>query len=240
LSAPPTAPPLTRDGMLLGARMIMPIVPGIVFFASAFGTAAAQKGMSLTETVLMSGLALCGRRAACRAGAVDQQLVPNHHPRRCAPDLHDQCPPDPAGASLQPWIGGLPGPVLWPSLFLLTDANWVLGERYRASGGRDAGVLIGAGAALWLFWVVGTIPGRLAGGFDHAPEQFGIDLVMPIFFAAMIVPLWKGRRDAVVWGIAGAVALAAWAIVPGYAFIMAGAFSGALAGALLPEAADAE
>ena len=226
--------------MLLGARMIMPIVPGIVFFASAFGTAAAQKGMSLTETVLMSGLVYAGAAqlvglelwtsswsltsilgVALLTFTINARLILQ-------------------GASLQPWIGGLPGPVLWPSLFLLTDANWVLGERYRASGGRDAGVLIGAGAMLWLFWVAGTIPGRLAAGFITRPEQFGIDLVMPIFFAAMIVPLWKGRRDAVIWGIAGAVALTAWALLPGYAFIMAGSLAGALAGALVPEVADAD
>jgi hypothetical protein len=101
-------------------------------------------------------------------------------------------------------------------------------------------VLIGAGATWWVFWVVGTIPGRLAGGFITRPEQFGIDIVMPIFLAAMNVPLWKGRRDAVIWGIAGAVALTAWALLPGYAFIMAGSLAGALAGALVPEVADAD
>src|SRR5205085_2282742 len=33
------------------------------------------------------------------------------------------------------------------------------------------------------------------------------DLVMPVFFAAMLIPLWRGPRRGVAWLIAGAVAL---------------------------------
>ena len=56
---------------------------------------------------------------------------------------------------------------------------------------------------------------------------------MPIFFAAMLVPLWKGCKPALPWAIAGAVAVAVHWLVPGYAFIIAGALAGAVAGALL-------
>jgi predicted branched-subunit amino acid permease len=139
------------------------------------------------------------------------------------------------GASLQPWIGSLPGPVLWPSMALLTDANWLASERYRATGGRDAGVMIGAGLVLWVVWTLATIPGQIVGGLISDPRRFGIDLVMPIFFVAMAVPLWKGRRDGVIWTVAGAVSLIAWWLWPGYGFIVAGSIAGAATGAFLPE-----
>ena len=54
---------------------------------------------------------------------------------------------------------------------------------------------------------------------------------MPVFFAAMLVPLWNGTRLALPWAVAGAVALAVQALVPGYLFIIAGALAGMAAGA---------
>ena len=46
--------------MLLGARMTMPLLPGLAFFASAFGTAAAQNGLTLEQAVGMSALVYAG------------------------------------------------------------------------------------------------------------------------------------------------------------------------------------
>lgn len=72
------------------------------------------------------------------------------------------------------------------------------------------------------------------------PHRFGLDLVMPVFFAAMLVPLWRGRRAAVPWAVAGAVALLASKLLPGHLFILAGALSGMLTAALVPDAAAPE
>jgi predicted branched-subunit amino acid permease len=33
------------------------------------------------------------------------------------------------------------------------------------------------------------------GALVSDPRRYGLDLVMPIFFAAMIVPLWRGGRS---------------------------------------------
>jgi len=51
----------------------------------------------------------------------------------------------------------------------------------------------------------------------------------------MLVPLWKGRRPAYAWAVAGAVALAVQSLVPGWWFIIAGSLAGALAGAFLED-----
>jgi predicted branched-subunit amino acid permease len=65
--------------------------------------------------------------------------------------------------------------------------------------------------------------------------------VLPVFFAAMLVPLWSGARRAIGWGVAGIVAVAAQEVLPGYWFIIIGAVSGALVGGLLDESRkDAE
>jgi predicted branched-subunit amino acid permease len=57
---------------------------------------------------------------------------------------------------------------------------------------------------------------------------------MPVFFAAMTVPLWRGlRQSALPWSVAALVGLAVQALVPGYLFIVAGAVAGAITGAFV-------
>ena len=50
-SAPPV---LTLSGCLLGARIVLPSLPGLVAFAIAFGAASVQKGMTVWESLAAS------------------------------------------------------------------------------------------------------------------------------------------------------------------------------------------
>lgn len=231
------SPVLTMQGALLGIRRVSVLMPGIVVFSVAFGAAAAAKGLSLLEAVLMSGLVYAGVaqlvamelwRPEWSWGAIAGLAVVTAtvNARMVL-----------QGASLQPWFAHHSKRLNAAHLFLFTDANWLIGTRYHGEGGRDLGVLIGAGAVLWLVWVAATVPGYLLGSLVADPRRYGIDLVMPIFFAAMIVPLWRGRRAAVPWVVAGIVALVTAKLIDGYAFIIVGSLSGALVGALRDDAA---
>src|ERR1044072_8745100 len=102
-------------------------------------------------------------------------------------------------------------------------------------GGWDCSVLAGAGLTLWVVWVVSAVPGYLLGAFISDPKRFGFDLMLPIFFAAMFVPLWRGARRAVGWAIAGLVALVVSYLVPGWWFIVVGALTGSVIGAFIDE-----
>jgi predicted branched-subunit amino acid permease len=94
-------------------------------------------------------------------------------------------------------------------------------------------VLLGCGIILWLVWLVATLTGFFAGALVPEPRRFGLDLVMPIFFGVMLVPLWKGAKTALPWLVAGLVSLVVHALVPGYVFIIAGALAGVAAGILI-------
>ncbi|MDP3408966.1 AzlC family ABC transporter permease [Bosea sp. (in: a-proteobacteria)] len=224
-------------GMRLGMRKVLVLVPGVVVFAVAFGAAAAAKGLSLVETLLMSALVYGGIsqlvamelwRPEWSWGAIMGLAV-------VTATVNSRMILQ--GASLQPWFAAYPRALNAFHLFFFTDANWVIGTRYRAEGGRDLGVLIGAGLLLWVVWILFTGLGYGLGALVSDPRAFGIDLVMPIFFAAMIVPLWRGRRAAVPWVVAGLVALVTAKLVDGYAFIIVGSLSGAIVGAFSNDAA---
>jgi predicted branched-subunit amino acid permease len=228
--------PFTAQGMLLGLRKVSVLLPGIVVFAVAFGAAASAKGMSLVETLLMSALVYGGVsqlvamelwRPEWSWGAIVGLAVVTATVN--ARSILQ-------GASLQPWFARYPKGLNAFHLFFFTDANWLIGTRYQAEGGRDLGVVVGAGLGLWVVWVLATVPGHMLGALVSDPRRYGIDLVMPIFFAAMIVPLWRGRRAAVPWVVAGIVALLTAKLVDGYAFIIAGSLAGAVTGAFRDDA----
>jgi predicted branched-subunit amino acid permease len=140
--------------------------------------------------------------------------------------------------SMRPWFGKFPAWQSYPGLFMLTDASWLIAMRYHGEGGRDPAAYYGAAIIITAGWIVGTAAGYFLGGFIVKPEKYGLDLVLPVFFAAMLVPLWSGARRAIGWAVAGLVAVAVEQVLPGYWFIIVGAVCGALAGGFLDDSKE--
>jgi predicted branched-subunit amino acid permease len=134
------------------------------------------------------------------------------------------------GAGLRPWLGPLPAWQIYPVLHLLTDPGWIVAMRYRADGGSDAAVLLGGALFTFVFWTVATTAGYLAGSLVPDTRAIALDLVMPVFFAAMLVPLWRGTKRAIPWVVAGLVALLVQQFVAGAWYVLAGSLAGIVAG----------
>ncbi|HEV2557984.1 MAG TPA: AzlC family ABC transporter permease [Microvirga sp.] len=229
----PTRPSFTLAGFLRGARYSLPLWPGIVVFGSAFGAAAVQKGLTFAETMAMSAFVYAGASQMVALEIWPQVWTPANIVGTTAVVAVINARMILMGAAIQPWLKGEPKARTALNLFFLTDANWLIGTGYHAGGGRDVGVLFGAGVVIWVVWVLGTLPGYFAGALIPDPGRFGLDLIMPIFFAVMLSNLWKGWRPARPWVVAGIVAFVVHILVPGYGFILAGALAGAVAGAVL-------
>ena len=69
----------------------------------------------------------------------------------------------------------------------------------------------------------------------NGAKRFGIDLMLPIFFAAMLVQIWRGPRRAIGWAVAGGVALVAAQLVAGWWFIVIGAVAGSIVGGFVDD-----
>ncbi len=225
----------TRRGLRLGARLSIPFVLGTLVPALAVGALSAKKGLGLFDTLAMSALVF---GAAAQLAALDiwqNPWTPGGILLVAAVTAIVNFRIALETASLRPHIGRLPGRLVYPSLLTVTDASWLVAIRHFSTGGRDAGVLAGAGLALLGFWVLLTLPGYLLGTLIDDPKTYGLDLVMPAMFIGMIVPMWKGRADLVGWGIAGLVSIATAHLVEGHWYIVAGAIAGSLAGAYAEE-----
>jgi 4-azaleucine resistance transporter AzlC len=225
----------SRAGLAQGARLAVPVMPAMAAFGVAFGTVAAQKGLTLLEAMLMSTLVFAGASqfvaveiwadSMTALGVATLGLVAATVNMRFIL----------MGASLRPWLGRLPARQTYPALSLMTDPGWLVIIRYRAEGGADSACFLGGGLALWLVWIAGTLPGHALGALVSDPRRFGLDLVMPAFFVVMLVPLWRGPRRAMAWSAAGATALLTSQLIAGWWFIIAGAVAGSVVAGILDE-----
>lgn len=231
-SATLSRPTLTWRGCLQGAQLTVPILPGMIVYALAFGTASAHRGLSFSESLGMSAIVYAGAaqmlslelwRDAWSPGALLTVAIVTATVNARFVLM---------GAAMQPWLRGLPPWRLAIGLFFLVDASWLIGMRYHEEGGRDLGVPFGSGLLTWFVWIAATAPGHLTSSLVSEPRKFALDLVMPVFFAIMATPLWRGAlRSGLPWLVSALVALAVYLVVPGYTFIVAGAVAGALTGA---------
>ncbi|GGF80711.1 autotransporter [Azorhizobium oxalatiphilum] len=221
---------ISTAGLMEGARVMVPLLPGLAIFAMAFGAAAAQKGFSLGETILSSGLVFAGLAQMVALEGWTKTWTPASLLALALLTFAVNMRHFLMSASMRPWLGQLPGWQAYLSLTLMADNNWAAAMRYRSEGGSDVGFFIGSGIVTWLLWVVASAAGQVIGGGLPDPKVFAIDLVVPAFFVAMLVPNWKGRRQAVSWGVAAVVSVGASYVVPGWWFIVIGALAGAVAG----------
>ena len=232
-SAP--APYWTWGGLSEGAWRSAPMLPGTVVFSMVFGTIAAQKGVTLTDTVLMNALVFAGSSQLVAIEVWTNPLTLGTLLSLATITAVVNARFILMGASLRPWLGPLPAWQVYLALLQNVDANWIVATRYRGEGGGDVSIYLGSGIALWTTWVASVIPGYLLGAFITDPTRFGFDMLLPVFFSAMTVQMWRGSRRAIGWAVAGVVALVASQLIGGYWFIVIGAVAGSVVGGFIDE-----
>lgn len=227
--------PFTLAAFRDGARAMLPAQPGLIAFGLVVGALAAQRGFSGGEAVAMSAFVYAGLSQMISLQVWPDVLTPAAAASLVLVTAIVNLRFLLLSAAMRPWFGGLPPWQSYPLLSINTDAGFIVAMRYREAGGSDLGFYLGGALLCWVMWVIATIPGFLLGASIGSPARFGFDVVMPAFFVAMLVPMWRGPRRAVPWVAAGAVALAVDWLSDGYWFLIAGALAGSIAGGLQRE-----
>ena len=232
-AVPPGAgrpPTFSAAAILAGARQCGPILIGIIPFGLVVGIMGQGAGLSLSEITLMSGLVYAGSAQivvlsawtspAPVAAAAVAALIVNLRLALMGPVL-------------SPWLDRLRGWRLWGSLFLMADQNWAMSVREMHAGRSDAGFLFGSGAVMWAIWVLTTVAGWMLGGAVRPTPGHPMFFAALAVFVSLLVPMWRGRADALPWVVAGLCAWIVSCLLPGTAWhIAAGALAGSLTGAL--------
>lgn len=121
----------------------------------------------------------------------------------------------------------------WPQR-LLTAALLTDGAFGVAAGQEQRlrlATLLGAGAGMFTCWNIGTALGIVAGEAVPAPSRVGLNLVIPLSFMAILVPLVRRRAALVAAIVAGATALVLIQATPVGVAVLGAGIAGAGSGA---------
>ena len=225
-----TRPRFSRSAVLAGARDSLPFTIGVVPFGVVVGLVAERQGLSLGEAALMSGTVYAGS-AQLLALAAWASPAPVLAASFAAFVVNLRLAL--MGPVLAPWLNRVRGWRLWASLFLMADQNWAMSVREMQAGRHDAGYLLGSGLPMWVVWVATTALGWILGGAVQPPAGHPLFFAALAVFVSLLVPLWRGRSDALPWVVAGVSAWGISLMLPGTSWhIVAGALLGSLVGAL--------
>ena len=201
-----------------GVRAIAPIAVAGATFAASFGVLARASHMGRRAPIVMSATTFAGsaqfaatsvlKEGGGLAAAVVAAVLLNAR-----------------YAAISISVSSLFHGPAWRRLVesqLIVDESWAISSK--GDGKFDRGILIGAGALLYVAWVGGTTVGALVGGAIGDPNRLGLDAAFPALFFALLLPQVREQR-----GVVAALAGAAIALVllpftpPGVPIIVAAA-----------------
>jgi len=233
-TTPSTDAPLSAE-FRRGFRLMMPLWLGVVPFALALAIVAQDTGigvaaMSAMSAVVFAGAAqlaivrLIGDDASVAAIVGAVTLLNLRHL------LY--------GLSMQPYLPKKVGRAR--VAYLLTDESYGIAMREWRRGTGSVGVFLGAGVALWISWMAATTMGAVLGSWIPDPGRLGLDMVFPLTFLAILLPLLRQRLEWVVAIGAGALAVVLARVVSGGMTVFVVTVVGATAGALLTRGPNPE
>lgn len=110
--------------------------------------------------------------------------------------------------------------------FFVSDENWALTSYEMTQGRGSVGFLLGAGGAIYLTWVVGTILGGLMGAGIPEPRRLGLDFAFVAGLLALLLSMWRGWARVLPWASAAAGATLGYEVLPGKWYIVLGGVCG--------------
>jgi 4-azaleucine resistance transporter AzlC len=209
-----------RRGMLAA----LPFMLGMIPAALVLGAQAAQKGFSVVEVPLLTGLNFAG---GSEFAAVALWTSPPHILLIAAITLLINSRHILMGATLAPYLRHLPRRVAYPALFLMCDESWALAlVDARRQGGFRLAHYLGLALAMYATWVGTTALGGVIGPVFGDPRVWGLDMAFPAIFLVLLRGFWTGAAAARPWLASLGAAIAAHLLLPGAWYVAVGALAG--------------
>lgn len=219
-----------RSEFRRGAAAGLPVLLGIIPYALVLGAQAAQKGLSVMEVPMMTGLNFAG---GSEFAAIQLWTSPPHILLIAAITFLVNSRHLLMGAALAPFIRHLPKRKAFATLFLMCDESWALGiadaKRRQAKGINPALNLrfyAGVAVPFYVAWVFFTTLGAAFGPMMGDLRPYGFDMAFPAVFLVLLAGMWKGFAAARPWLVSLVVAATVYLTVPGAWYVAAGALAG--------------
>lgn len=223
-----------------GLKDAMPVMLGFVPFALVLGAQAANKGFSLVEVPLMTGLNFGG---GSEFAAVELWTSPPHVALIVAITFLVNSRHLLMGATFAPLMRHLSRRKALVALFFMCDENWAMGlaDARKSGRGLSSGYFFGVALGLYVSWIIFTTIGAALGPLMGDVTRYGFDMAFPAVFLVMLAGMWKGVRAALPWFASLVVAAGTYLLLPGAWYVPAGALSGVVLSYLMarPDAGGA-
>jgi 4-azaleucine resistance transporter AzlC len=199
---------MQRTTYLEGARRAWPLAVAVGGFGVTYGVLARQAGFSALAVIVFSLTTFAGSAQFAAVSILDEggTVV-----AAIVAALLLNARYLPIGLSIAPWLRG--GALMRAAQGqVAVDESWAVSHQ---GGGRyDRRLLVGAGTAIYLAWVVCSIVGVAAGSVLGDPETLGLDAAFPALFLALLAGQVRERRLLPAALAGGAVALAMIPLTP--------------------------
>lgn len=187
-----------------GMRLGTPILLGYMPVGVAFGVLATTLGSTALQAIVCSATALAGAGQFIALNLMkDHGAVGAVVAATTVVNLRYVL----FGATLSPYLRGMPADRQALLAFTLTDETFAVNVSDRRSGDSTGASMAGVGAIAWVGWVAGTAVGSLAAAWVGDPSRWGVDFAMPAMFTALLVALAEDRRHVAVAALAAALAV---------------------------------
>jgi 4-azaleucine resistance transporter AzlC len=209
-----------------GFWILAPLWLGVVPFSLAYAVTARSAGLSLLETQALSVFVFAGSAQLSAVGlfavgAAGVEIVLTTLLLNVRHVLY--------GLSLGRELSLTRRQRPVAAFFLTDEAFGVVA----AARERSFPFLLGAELSLFMMWNLATLAGFLLGAAIPDPEQLGVDLIFPLAFLALLVPLVRTRIELIVALASGALAFGLARTLPGGLPILLTGIGGSLLGAFL-------
>jgi 4-azaleucine resistance transporter AzlC len=219
----------TQNGVYRGMRATVPVALGVITYGIVFGALANQAGVTFSENAVMNVIVFAG---ASETAAVDIWSYPLPILSIVFTVFLINLRLILLGASVRPWLEGIPARRVYPMLHMMSDEGWSVAMNMRRRGEQDAGVFLGANLLVCISWILATLVGHVIGGHIGDPAALGLDFAFTLVFAAMLFGSYKERFDLLPWAVAGACAWFGYELLPGTWYVVAGGVAGCLVAAI--------
>jgi 4-azaleucine resistance transporter AzlC len=212
----PPAPPW-RAEFRAGYLAMLPLWLGAAPFGVIYAVSAVAAGLSPAQTIAMSLLVFAGASQFTAVGMVAAGAGPL---AITLTTLVLNARHLLMSASLAPHLRGLSA---WRRLLLaaqITDESYAVGIGRYLEGRGSPAFLAGCNLSLYTCWPLSAVAGVLLGGVVPDPAAYGLDLVFPLTFIGLAVPLLRERAARPVAAAAALLTVAGALWLPGTWYIL--------------------
>lgn len=117
--------------------------------------------------------------------------------------------------------------------FQLTDESYAIAMRRWLDASGSLAYQFGANISMYVVWQCSTIAGILLGNLIPNPAAYGLDLIFPLTFIGLLVPLLRERVSVTVALLAAVLAIGGALLLPGSLYLLLAGIVASGVGALL-------